>query len=284
MVGLAWFDEGCLQVEQLMLDNPSLESEQLTRLKERLDSASGIVTYNGRRFDWPLLCNRFVLNRMAPPVIEHHIDLLSPARRIYKRRLESVRLVRIETEVLGFERIDDVDGSEIPARYWEYVRSGNPDLIDPVLEHNVHDLVALAAMMGQFDQQYLGQGTAYLDDAISVAKLAIKVSDIEHGLNLATELLSDEDVQIRDEAALLIAKVHQRHGDYLKAVQILESVLTAQEASSEVYLALAKLYEHKIKDLQIALEHAQLTEDSEGREAHQKRCERLKRRLRRSLK
>jgi uncharacterized protein len=281
LVGLAWFEDGCLQVEQLMLQNPSNEAEQLQRLEDIVSRASAIVSYNGRRFDWPLLCNRFVLNRMVPPVIEHHIDLLFPARRIYKKRLGSVRLVHVETEVLGFSRIGDIDGSEIPGRYWEFIRTSDESLIDPILEHNLNDLVAMAAMINCFVEQYQGFGTDYAEDRLGAAKLAIASNDCAHGLALAECLLSEKSIAVQCEAALLVARTLQRKAAYSKAVSVLESVVREADCAqySEVHFVLAKLYEHKIRDLKKALSHAHFSADAEGDEAHEKRKTRLNRRL-----
>ncbi len=58
--------------------------------------------------------------------------------------------------LLGLSREDDVDGSEIPALYFSFLRSQAFSLIDPVVEHNAMDLVGLAAVVLL--------GALYLDD------------------------------------------------------------------------------------------------------------------------
>src|SRR5690606_7306009 len=104
---------------------PGEEAPMLRRLAERVEGASCLVSYNGKSYDWPLLRNRFVLNRVpvaAPPA---HLDLLHCARRIFKRRLGQVRLVHLEAQVLGMHREHDIDGAEIPQRFWDFVRSAD---------------------------------------------------------------------------------------------------------------------------------------------------------------
>ena len=76
-----------MRVEQLLLPAPGLEVPMLRRLAERVDAASALVSYNGKAFDWPLLRNRFVLNRVPVATPAAHPDLLHCARRVYKRRL-----------------------------------------------------------------------------------------------------------------------------------------------------------------------------------------------------
>ncbi|MCZ7679242.1 MAG: ribonuclease H-like domain-containing protein [Sandaracinaceae bacterium] len=111
LIGLAWFEDESLRIEQLVLRAPGEEAPMLRRLAERVEGASCLVSYNGKSYDWPLLRNRFVLNRVpvaAPPA---HLDLLHCARRIFKRRLGQVRLVHLEAQVLGMQREHDIDGA-----------------------------------------------------------------------------------------------------------------------------------------------------------------------------
>jgi uncharacterized protein len=48
--------------------------------------------------------------------------------------------------VLGARRIGDVPGAEIPARYFQFVRSGDARPLASVLEHNRLDLLSLAGL------------------------------------------------------------------------------------------------------------------------------------------
>ena len=57
-------------------------------------------------FDWPLLENRFTMTRSIPvPKLAAHLDLLHPARALWKLRLGSVRLVELERHVLDAARL-----------------------------------------------------------------------------------------------------------------------------------------------------------------------------------
>ncbi|MEO0326125.1 MAG: ribonuclease H-like domain-containing protein [Myxococcota bacterium] len=104
LVGVAFFEDESLVVEQLLLTRLGEEGPLLRHLAERIAAASCVVSYNGKSFDWPLLRARFVLNRIAAPTLPPHLDLLHCARRLYKRRLQRVRLVDMEREVLTFVR------------------------------------------------------------------------------------------------------------------------------------------------------------------------------------
>ena len=66
-------------VRQFFMRNPAEERAQLHLVEEALGRCTGIVSFNGRGFDMPLINNRFVLAAMPPPLAgAPHLDLLHP--------------------------------------------------------------------------------------------------------------------------------------------------------------------------------------------------------------
>src|SRR5580700_9140176 len=55
LVGLAWWDAGGLQIEQLFLRDLHEEYSLLHELSARIAERPVLVTFNGKTFDWPLL-------------------------------------------------------------------------------------------------------------------------------------------------------------------------------------------------------------------------------------
>src|SRR5215470_6622177 len=157
LVGLAWWDAGGLQVEQMFLRDFSEEHSLLQELSDRLAARPVLVTFNGKTFDWPLLENRFRMTRsIRVPALAAHLDLLHPARAVWKLRLGSVRLVELERQVLdparlGWHREDDVASALIPQYYFDYLHGGVPDALAGVVKHNQMDLRGLAALFGKIN-------------------------------------------------------------------------------------------------------------------------------------
>ena len=134
-------------VRQFFLRDFDEEASALTALGEHLEAFDVLVTYNGKSFDQPLLETRYRMTRQRPPFARLvHLDLLYGARRLWKLRFESCRLVHLESEVLGVERLGDVPGALIPALYFDYVRTKRPTPLEPVFEHNRLDIVSLACL------------------------------------------------------------------------------------------------------------------------------------------
>src|SRR5690242_11186749 len=157
LIGLAWWDAGGLQVEQFLMRDFTEEYSLLQELAERLKERPVLVTFNGKSFDWPLLENRFAMTRsIAAPKLAAHLDLLHPARALWRLRLGSVRLVELERHVLDAERLgwhrgDDVASALIPQFYFDYLRGGTADPLAGVVKHNQMDLRGLAALFGKIN-------------------------------------------------------------------------------------------------------------------------------------
>jgi uncharacterized protein len=284
LIGLASFRDGALVLEQLVLPNLGCEAPMLARLAERLAVASCVVSYNGKSFDWPLLRTRFLLARMPLPPLPPHIDLLHTARRVWKPRLGSVRLTEIEREILRFEREGDIDGAEIPGRYFEFLRGAGAERLAPVLEHNQHDVIALAAILGTLGQRFeRGELELPPEDALAFARLAARADAGERAGAFAQAVIDGGFGDAHTRAAYeLLCQVERRAGDPQAAARALEDALAFARTETEratLHFALAKLYEHELRDAQRAHLHALHTERIEGPAAHGKRLGRLRRRL-----
>jgi uncharacterized protein YprB with RNaseH-like and TPR domain len=134
-------------VRQYFMGDYHEEPALFERLAADLEGFRTLVTFNGKIFDLPLLESRFRLNGRAFPLTDApHLDLLYPARRLWKARLDSCRLQSLEGPVLGFHRVGDIRGEEIPRIYFDYLRSRDGRGVARILEHNRLDIISLAAL------------------------------------------------------------------------------------------------------------------------------------------
>lgn len=125
----------------------SEEISVLSAISQRLRDIRLLVTFNGKTFDVPFMRNRAVATGVKLSTPESHLDLLHEARRSYKRELPNCKLQTLEQMVCGRLRDDDIPGSEIPAAYHEFVRTGNANKISLILQHNLYDLLTMADLM-----------------------------------------------------------------------------------------------------------------------------------------
>jgi len=154
LVGLGWWEGSRFRQVQLLLPDHADEPALLAELAGRIPDDGWLVTYNGRGFDWPLLVARFRMAGSNPPLHAGHLDLLPLVRRVFRHRLPDARLASVETELLGLHRGADVAGWEIPSRYLEYLRWGEPGPLVDVVRHNDEDVRSLARLLVHVDRGY----------------------------------------------------------------------------------------------------------------------------------
>jgi hypothetical protein len=267
LVGLAWWDAGGLQVEQLFLRDFSEEHSLLHELAARLAERPVLVTFNGKSFDWPLLENRFTMTRaIKVPRLAAHLDLLHPARALWKLRLGSVRLVELERHVLDAERLgwhrgDDVASALIPQFYFDYLRGGTADPLAGVVKHNQMDLRGLAALFGRINSLLDERQSLAAEDSLDLfglSKFLQRRGDNERAHSTCVKALdAGLPVEFRPRATRELALMAKRRGDVNSAA--LWHELAGDPADGiEACEQLAIHYERRAKDFEQALEFAQL--------------------------
>lgn len=143
-----------LVITQILLADYPGEAAFLERFSAIVGERPVFVSFNGKAFDFQILFNRFAMNgirsplMLCPPV---HLDLLYPARRIWKNDLESCRLSVLEEAILGISRVDDLPGSEAPDAWFDYVRRGETERLLAIGDHNRDDCETLPRLMIALD-------------------------------------------------------------------------------------------------------------------------------------
>lgn len=151
LVGLAFFEGEALIVRQLFLDERADEPAMLSLLDELLAERPGLITFNGRSFDLRLLEMRYLMNRRHAELLDRpHLDLLLPARRLWRRRLPSCALGSLEQTVLGVQRSgEDIPGAEVPRYYHAYLLERDPRYVSGIIYHNRLDMLSMTTLAAQ---------------------------------------------------------------------------------------------------------------------------------------
>jgi uncharacterized protein YprB with RNaseH-like and TPR domain len=151
LVGLGYFEDEQFVIEQYFLRDPAHEAAMLAAVDKHVNARDALVTFNGRGFDVPLLETRFTLSRIAPAFGEKvHLDLLLPARRIWRHSIGSCSLGSLEYHLLQVRRDQqDIAGFLIPQLYREFLQSGADALSDDmnrVMYHNLLDILSMVTL------------------------------------------------------------------------------------------------------------------------------------------
>jgi len=264
LVGVGRWSSSGFTVEQYLMRDYHEERAMLLGLRESLADAKVLVTFNGKAFDIPLLQSRFVLAREHWPLAGVvHLDLLHPARRIWKLRLGSCCLANLESHVLGIVRDDDIPGHLIPQVYFRYVRSHNPQGIGNILSHNRQDIETLARLTLRMGEIFSGQASVELAsvDLFSAGKYAHALGERELALRwndvaLQRGLPADHQVAAKKVKAARLKGLKR----YCEAAELWHDLSESSEDFLEdVQEELAIYHEHRKCDLEEALnlsEHA----------------------------
>jgi len=256
LIGVGRFDQSGFQLAQYFLRDPAEEPAQLTGLIRYLSSFQGLVTYNGKSFDIPLLTTRFILNGEASPFTAiAHLDLLPLARRLWRDRLPSRSLGQIEQNILGATRTEeDVPGWLIPSLYFDYLKTGDARPLRSVFYHNAMDILAMAALLNHISNMLeTPQPGAVVHgiDLISLGKIFEDMGDFQTAAQCFADGLGSEipDWNRRDALQRWSLMEKRRH-NLEKAIELWR--LAADELDLQAFIELAKYYEHQKRDFEEA--------------------------------
>ncbi len=282
LVGVGWFEGDTYRLEQYLMRDYDEEADVIARTAARMRDHPVLCTFNGAAFDIPLLQSRAVMQRTRLPRAEGHIDLLHTARRVWRMRLKKCNLKNIEEEILGLTREDDLPGALVPETYFRFLHTRDMSLLEGILEHNGQDIDTLPVLLGilmeiHADPLSLTEG----EDLYSLGRINERRGRQEEARR-CYRAAGERGMAFLSGTRL--ADMARRCGEYPEAAALYEGALRKKQ-SAAVHIALAKLYEHRLKDLKRALEHTTRallltdTADRAGEEALEKRMRRLRAKL-----
>jgi hypothetical protein len=325
LVGCGSFtNDGCFATRQFLMTMPGDERAMLQTISSELDTAGALVSFNGKSFDVPVLETRYLFHRLewAGGKVTH-LDALHPSRQFWGELARSVpavsdvreprslgsratvsavrprsncSLIALEEQVLGAARRDDVAGFEVPARYFQFLRTGDARPLAAVLEHNRLDLLSLAGLTAQL-LELLAVGPSGTRDAKEAfalgrvyrrAGLDRRAQDaFAHAFDLADSGASGPRGAVRVEALYALALGDRRARRHADAAVRWRALLDMPDCPSHLVRAAAEAlaihHEHRVRDLPVARSFALESlkrEASDGwREAVGRRLTRLDRKI-----
>jgi len=253
LIGAGFFEGDRFVVRQYFMRDYHEEAALLAALAADVAPFAHLVTFNGKMFDVPLLDSRFRLNRERFPLAEApHLDLLHPARRLWKPRLESCRLQALEVALMGLRRHGDIPGDEIPHVYFDWVRRRDARMMARVFEHNRQDIVSLAAL-AVLACQWVEEGRAEDPrDVYSLARVLERAHHFERSEDEYRRALALGAGELRGKALLRLAWRAKRARRYDRAAVLWMEAGEAGEP--EGFRELAMHHEHRTRDLDAAFD------------------------------
>src|SRR3989449_8154097 len=234
-----------LRVAQFFLPEPGMESAFLHALREELQRAESLATFNGGSFDLPVLRTRWVMARM-PGELSHaaHVDLLTLVRALYRHRLETCTLRFVEERVLGYERDDPLPSALVPEAYFDYLRAGSLDFLEAALEHNRLDVISLVHLHSRLLRRLQGADVDMdADDWLALGRHRWRRGARADGWRALRNATAFAQGEASATAGLLITRRLVRPGAIAAADQLLQWLEASVSDDMRVSLARARLLE-----------------------------------------
>lgn len=255
LVGIGFFAREHFVVRQYLMRDYDEEVFLLSHVAEHMASSRMLCTFNGASFDLPLLESRYTLQRMREiyPEEKPHLDLLPIARRVWKMRLKTCNLRSVEEAVLHLFRKDDLPGALVPQQYFSFLKTKDVALLEGILQHNAQDIISLAHILDRLvrlhDEPLLAQNP---EDLFSLGRVWEKRGKAA-GARLCYRAADKGSVSLLARGKM--ADSYRRAGDWEAAAQVYATMIASRQGGIGPLIALAKLYEHHIVDLPMALEY-----------------------------
>jgi len=285
LIGIGRITPQGFRVRQFFMREFGEEASQLSAVFEHLKEFEVVITYNGRTFDQPLLETRFRMMRQRSPFSTlEHLDLLHGARRLWKLRFDSCRLVDLENQILGVERQGDLPGELIPYVYFEYLRTHEILRLVPIFHHNAIDILTLACLTAIVPHAFQPPEQAQLShgaEMVGLARWWRQAEQHENALVLFRQAIDKglpDDLLFRTmwDLAALEKKVGREH----VALPIFTELTASRNPwRAQAFAELAKYYEHRERNYALALEMTLSALGIEESEALRNRVARLEKRL-----
>lgn len=290
LIGVGRITQNGFSIRQFFMREYAEERSVLAALADHLRDFDVLITYNGKAYDQPLLETRYRLTRQKHPFSRlAHIDLLHGARRLWKLRLESCRLIQLEQEILGFYREGDLPGELIPYVYFEYLRSHEAQRLISIFHHNAMDILSLAcltaivpAAFGATDAQSLERlGLRRGEELAGIARWLVTAKRPEAGLELFRRAIeAGLPDKLLFEVMWEMGLVEKRLGNAAAALAVFTELAGCRnDYRASALEELSKHYEHRERDFAAALDFVSQALAHHCSDSLQRRKQRLEKRL-----
>jgi uncharacterized protein len=260
ILGHASLIENEIVLTQHILPHPGAEIPLYYSFLKQVDYRT-LVTYNGKSFDWPQVKTRHTLIRDHVPKLPEfgHFDLYHASRRLWKHRLDRMKLSVVEKEVLEVDRIDDVPGFLAPMIFFDYVERKEPEGMIKILKHNEIDILSLITLYAHLSFQILETDQNQTSqEKYEVGRWLSNLGEISSAQNIYMGIENDGESRASNSSQIQLGYIFKKQKEFNQSLQYFLKAINKSgipDIQIEACVEAAKILEHQKKDYQEAINY-----------------------------
>ncbi|WP_368504403.1 ribonuclease H-like domain-containing protein [Alkalihalophilus sp. As8PL] len=251
-------------VRQYFLPGPEAEVAFYHHFLTDVNDMKNLVTYNGKAFDWPQVKTRHTFVRSQVPQLPKfgHYDLLHAARRLWKEQLPSCKLSIVESDVLGFTRVEDTPGYLAPMLYFDFLQEQDPGFVKGIIQHHEWDILSLITLYVHLSKLIFkaweeGPSSIHPVEKYEIARWYEYIGEKEAAKELYESVSHTAD-PVQWKATLALAHIRKQRKESEEAFLLFNKLIDHNEHVIECAIENSKLMEHHFKKMDQALDYSNL--------------------------
>jgi uncharacterized protein YprB with RNaseH-like and TPR domain len=254
LIGFGYPDTVGIEIVQYFLPDYGREIGAYLDMKPYHAQKAVLITYNGKTYDYPLLKNRLILNRIENSLATlAHLDLLHLSRRLWHTILDSCTLQNIEQHIFYFMRFGDIDGMHIPQAYFNFLRFGEIEPIHRIIRHNQQDILTLVRLLFYLHhvEDNMTESKVTDDELLNLFKLAVETGNMT-AVRIIYKQICKRTIQLPENLVKSYSVVLKRFRYWMDAVAFWSALLQEGRMVPFACEELAKYHEHIKRDFKRA--------------------------------
>lgn len=259
LIGLGYYSEQCFTLDQYLLLDISLEPLHLEYLEKYIKKYKYIASFNGKKFDIPLLKSRFYFYGKRLEEHFHHFDIYVIWKRLLPNKFSGgYSQKNLENKILNFFREDDIDGSRVPEIFFDWQKYQKYDEFLKIIHHNEWDVFNLFLLFIEA-LDFIKNKKDTLNTKIQIGKIFYRNQYYKETIKLLENYLPSNEEEMIQKYTILY-KSYYKIRDYHKSVASLKKLIQIKKDPKEILL-LIRILQNKIKNIKEAIEYIDILMD-----------------------
>jgi uncharacterized protein YprB with RNaseH-like and TPR domain len=259
LIGFGYYAEQKFVLEQYFLIDRSLETIYLEYIEKYLKKYKYVVSFNGKKFDIPLIKSRFYYHGKHWEENFHHFDVYVLWKRLLPNKFAGgYSQKNLENKILNFYRENDIEGSYIPQIFFDWQKYQKYDEFSKIIQHNEWDVFNLFLLFIEA-LDFIKNKKNSLNTKIQIAKIFYRNKFYKETVKLLQNYLPINEEEMFQKYSLLYKSYYKLH-DFEQCVFYLKKLIEIKKNPKEILL-LIRILQNKQKNLKEAIQYIDLLMD-----------------------